>query len=251
MHRSLQRSGLVGDPCDHDRRVHDACRAAPFTANDLVIYRVGTGQGTLSSAANPVFLDEFDQSGAFVQTVAMPTAANGSNRTLTASGTATSEGELTLSADGSYLMLTGYDAAVGTASVAGTASATTNRVVGRVDANGVVDTSTALNDFSTGNNPRSATSTDGTDIWVGGGAGGVRKTTLGTVGSSTQLSTTVTNIRQVNIVDNQLYASDASGSTNQLGRSAREPRRRRARRSRTSPASRPQPGVRTATPSST
>ncbi len=191
--------------------------AATFGANDLVIYRVGNGTGALGSSATPVFLDEFTQAGgAPVQSIAMPTTGSGSNRTLTASGSATSEGELTLSADGNYLMLTGYDAPVGTASVAGTASATTNRVVGRVDGTGNVDTTTALSDFSTGNNPRSATSPNGTDIWVAGAAGGIRYTTFGTVGTSTQLNSTLVNFRQVNIVNSQLYASDSSGSTNRL-----------------------------------
>jgi len=97
---------------------------AAFTPGDLVIYRVGTGSGSLSSAATAVFLDEYRPDGTFVQSIALPTADNGANQTLTASGTATSEGLLTLSADGHYLMFTGYDAAPGTASIAGTSSST-------------------------------------------------------------------------------------------------------------------------------
>jgi hypothetical protein len=191
--------------------------AAPFGSNHLVVYRVGDGSSTLTNAATPVFLDEFSQSGgAPVQSLAMPTAVNGSNRRLTASGTATSEGLLTSSTDGNYLMLSGYDAALGTAGVASTTSATVNRVVGRVDVNGNVDTTTALTDWASANNPRSVTSTNGTDIWVGGAAGGVRSTTLGST-TSTQLSTTVANIRQVNIFNSQLYNSDSSGSTIRLG----------------------------------
>src|SRR5437016_10758413 len=41
---------------------------------------------------------------------------------------------------------------------------------------------------------------------------GSRYTTLGTVGASTQLSTTVTNLRATNIFSNQLYVSSASGT---------------------------------------
>ena len=48
------------------------------------------------------------------------------------------------------------------------------RTVARVDVLGNVDTTTALTDFATGNNPRSAASDNGTNLWVGGGAGGVR-----------------------------------------------------------------------------
>ncbi len=189
---------------------------AAFTPGDLVIYRIGTGSASLTSAANAVFLDEYTPSGTLVQSVALPTTASGSNHRLVASGTATSEGLLTRSTNGQYLVLTGYDAAVGTASVAGTASTTVARVVGLVGVGGGIDTSTALTDFSNANNPRSAISSDGTSIWVGGAAGGVRYTTDGST-TSTQLSTTVTNIRQVEIFNGQLYESDSSGSTIRIG----------------------------------
>ncbi len=95
----------------------------------------------------------------------------GSNRILTGSGTATSEGLLTLSSNGQYLVLAGYDAAVGTAGVANTASAAVNRVIGRVDAAATIDTTTALTDAYSGTagtagNPRGAVSTDGMNFWT-------------------------------------------------------------------------------------
>src|SRR5215470_6602323 len=191
---------------------------AAFTPGDLVIYRVGTGSGSLSSAATAVFLDEYRPDGTFVQSIALPTADNGANQTLTASGTATSEGLLTLSADGHYLMFTGYDAAPGTASIAGTSSSTVNRVVGRVDAAGTVDTTTALNDFNA-NNIRGVASTNGVDIWVTGANGGVRYAADGHSGAdpSVAVSTTVTNLRAVEIFDGQLYVSDSSGSAVRVG----------------------------------
>lgn len=182
-----------------------------FTNGNFVIYRVGDGSAALSSAATPVFLDEYTPAGTLVQSVPLPTAVAGSNRIITASGTATSEGLITRSLDGQYIMVTGYDATVGTAAVAGTPSATINRVVGRVDVNEAINSTTALSDFSTGSNPRSVVSTNGTDIWVTGGAGGSRYTTLGST-TSTQLSTTVTNLRQTNIFGSQLYVSSASGA---------------------------------------
>jgi hypothetical protein len=184
---------------------------------DVVIYRVGDGSGALTSAGTPVFLDELaTTTGALVHSTALPVAISGANHRLVASGSATSEGLLTLSTDGRYLIATGYDAAVGTASVAGTTSAAVARVVARIDASQNVDTTTALSDFSTGNNPRSAASPDGMSLWVGGGAGGVRSAILGGT-TSVQLSTTVANIRQVNIFASQLYVSDSSGSAIRLG----------------------------------
>ena len=86
----------------------------------------------------------------------------------------------------------------------------------RIDAAGNVDTTTALTDYSTGNNPRSAASTNGTDFWVSGGAGGVRYATFGTT-TSTQVSTTLTNIRGTAIFDGQLYISTASGTAIRIG----------------------------------
>ena len=200
---------------------------AAFTPGDLVIYRVGaggTGSTALTSAATAVFLDEYSPSGTLVQSVALPTSDNGANQTLTDSGSSTSAGLITLSVDGHYLLITGYDAAVGTAGVAGTASSTVNRVVGRVAADGTVDTTTALTDSFSTNNIRSAASVDGTTLYIGGAGagtgssatGGVRIATFGDT-SSTLLSETVTNIRQVNIFDGQLYVSDQSGSSIRLG----------------------------------
>jgi hypothetical protein len=185
--------------------------ANAFTPGNLVIYRVGDGSATLSNAATPVFLDEYTPSGTLVQTIPMPTATpTGPNKRLMASATATSEGLLNRSADGRYLILAGYDAAVGTTTssgVPGTAATTVNRVIGRVDVSGNVDTTTALTD-STGN-ARSAVSTNGTDLWLTSSNAGLRYTTLGAT-TSTQLNTTFNNLRAVNIFDGQLYVSAQS-----------------------------------------
>jgi hypothetical protein len=143
----------------------------------------------------------------------MPTTVLGSNHRLVASGTASSEGLISRSADGKFVVLSGYDSAIPAgSSLTGSASATTPRVVGRLDASGNIDTTTALTDWSTGNNPRSATSSDGVNFWVAGAAGGVRYTTLGATTSVQVNPGSVVNFRQVNIFAGQLYASDSSMS---------------------------------------
>ncbi|HUI04022.1 MAG TPA: hypothetical protein VLZ77_10800 [Acidimicrobiales bacterium] len=177
-----------------------------FTPGDVVVYRVGDG-AALSSAAAPVYLDEYTPDGTLAQSVALPTTASGSDKPLVASGSASSEGELTLSADGRFLMATGYDTSVGTTGVSASSASSVPRTVARVDAAGDVDTTTALDDFADGNNPRSASSSDGTDIWVGGAAGGVRHTTLGASNSTQITSSADKNVRAVSIVDGQLYVS--------------------------------------------
>jgi hypothetical protein len=195
-------------------------QAASFTSGNIVVYRVGDGTAALASTGSAVFLDEYTPGGMLVQSVGLPTTVSGSNNQLIASGTASSEGLLTRSSDGHYLLLTGYARNLGgSGSLSSTTSAAVPRTVGRVKFDGTIDTSTALTDFATGNNPRSAASTDGVNIWVGGGAGGVRYTHYSAFGSttSTQLSTDSTNIRQVAIFDGQLYTSTQTGSAFRVG----------------------------------
>src|SRR6185312_4296282 len=195
-------------------RSAQASTTAAFTPGNLVVYRVGDGSVALTAAAAPVFLDEYTPAGALVQTIPMPTAVSGANKRLTAAGNSTSEGFLTRSVDGNYLLVPGYDAAVATGAVAGTTSAATNRVIGRVDAAGNVDTTTALTDAISGGNPRGATSTNGTDLWISGtsAGGGIRYATFGAT-TSTALTTAVTNLRATNIFGGQLYVSSMSGTT--------------------------------------
>lgn len=208
-------TGLITTPLAFQIGVMDAYNSvlAPFTAGNLVVYRVGSGTGNLVNTGNPVFLDEYTPTGTLVQSIPVPTTSSGTNRPLIASGTATSEGLLSLSTDRKYLLLTGYGTtAGGTSSLSGTTGASVPRIVGRVDASGNIDTTTALTDFATGNNPRSVTSNNGTDLWVAGGAGGVRYATLGSTTSVDLSSTTFSNVRQLNIFNNQLYASSGSGT---------------------------------------
>jgi hypothetical protein len=189
--------------------------ASPIPGN-LMVYRVGTGGAGLTSAATAVFVDEYTITGALVQSIPVTTTGSGTQRILTASGTATSEGLLTLSENRQFVILTGYDAAVGTAAVATTASATTNRVIGRIDIAGNVDTSTTINDAFTGNNIRSAASDDGTRFWATGSIDGVRYVLLGNTGTSTSISTSFTNLRVIKVAGGQLYVS-AGASTLRFG----------------------------------
>lgn len=185
--------------------------AAPFTAGNLVVCRIGDGSAALTNAANPVFLDEFTPAGALVQSIAMPTAVNGANQMLTAAGTATNECAISRSTNGSFLLITGYNAPVGTATVASTTSATIPRVIGRVDANGVIDTTTTTTSFS-GSGIRSAASDNGTNLWFVGANTGVVYNTLGGSGAGTIVSNTGTNLRVIRIFDGQLYVASGSGA---------------------------------------
>jgi PKD repeat protein len=203
-----------------------------FTAGNLVIYRVGDGVQTVTNIGNSVFLDEYTTNGTLVQSLLIRTNYFGANSPLIASGTASAEGEITRSVDGRFIMLTGYGATLGqftNFSLPSTYSTEAPRVVGLVDGNGNVDTTTVqTNSLASSESIRSAASTDGTNIWFSGNTSGIRYTTRGSP-LATQLSTFVSNIRQLNIfsrVDtngftgidtNQLYFSDQSGSAIHIG----------------------------------
>ncbi len=184
--------------------------AQSFTAGNIVVVRVGVGD-SLTSASTAVFLDEYTTGGSFVQSIAMPTSSSGSNAPLTLSGTASSEGSIVGSVDGRYLTIAGYGAIPGISGIASSTSAAYNRVVARIDASASIDITTQLTDASSANNIRGAVTNDGTAFWVSGAAGGVRYATLGAI-SSTQLSTTVTNTRVINIFNSQLYVSSNKSS---------------------------------------
>ncbi len=184
---------------------------AAFAAGNLAIYRIGDGSAALTSGSTAVFVDEYTPSGTLIQSIALPTTASGGNNQLTASGTATSEGMLTRSSDGQFLVLTGYAANTGTASIAGTNSTTVPRTLGRIDSQGNVNTSTTTTAFNT-NNIRSAASIDGTSIYAVGANTGVVLQPLGGTGAGTVVSSSTLNLRNINIFGGQLYVSSSSGS---------------------------------------
>ena len=119
----------------------------PFTAGNVVVCRMGDGAAALTSSATVVFLDEYTSAGVLVNSVPMPTSVVGANQMLTASGVATNECALTRSSNNRYLIITGYNAPLGTATVATSNSTTFPRVMGRVANTAVVDTTTTTTSF--------------------------------------------------------------------------------------------------------
>jgi hypothetical protein len=193
------------------------------------IVRLGADAPTataLTSAAAPVTIEERKLDGVtVVRNTPLPTMAAGNNVIFTNSGSAASEGSLSLSGNGRYLILAGYNAAPATLAVASAAGV--NRVVARVDAAGTVDTSTQITQTAafTLANVRSATSNDGLSFWVSGqGAGsptfngGVWWIPLGPGTSPTQImmSPQPVNTRWVHVIGGQLYVSAAASTFNSV-----------------------------------
>ena len=187
--------------------------AGNFTPGNIVILRVGSGLTTLSNASTAVYLDEYTVTGTLVQSIAVPAAVSGSNHALTLSGSAATEGELTLSPGGQYVTFTGFDTVPG---YAGVSSGVTNRTIGRVDATGIVNTATGFLAGSAfvGGNFRSAVTNDGNEFWAagsGGATGGIWYAAFGSfTASGVQTSATINTVRDVNIFGGQLYFTTSS-----------------------------------------
>ena len=188
-----------------------------FTAGKIVVERTS---GT-SSAANNLFIDEYNTTGASqtpIMSVPLPysvgtyptSSSSSSNFSITTSGSATSEGYITLSTDGKKICVPGYNAYLGLSSVASTstsAPSTNYRALGLVDVNGVATVPLAA-DFQSGNNLRSVVS-DGTQIWFSGASGLYYFTSKDDNGAKTYASV---NLRTMSIFNGKLYGSSASGS---------------------------------------
>lgn len=182
----------------------------PFAAGNLAVEQLGNGlspgASALSSAATPIFIDEFTTAGAPVQTIPI----NGVSA-LTDTGTGTSDGSLTRSTDGSVLTFAGYNLAAGTAGVTGSSA---SRGVGVVNANGQYSqAATSSSDFLA-NNTRSAVS-DGNNHWVTGTGSGTSGGLWYSVGGAapSQITTAGGNFRNVNIFNGNLYYSTGSGTS--------------------------------------
>ncbi|NML65890.1 T9SS type A sorting domain-containing protein [Hymenobacter sp. RP-2-7] len=179
--------------------------AAPFQPNNIVVARVGDGSAALTTAATAVFLDEYTPAGRLVQSVALPTSITGNNFPLTANGTLTSELILTRSADGRYLVLTGYGTAPGT-TVFNSAATDVARVIALIGADGSIDTSTSPGaDAFDGASIRAAVTADGSSFYSVGSASGVRYQAFGT-DTSTPLAPAPASVRAIGIgANNNLY----------------------------------------------
>jgi len=179
---------------------------AAITAGNLVVYRVGDGAAALTANATAVFLDEYTVSGTLVQSIPLSTTGTDS---LTAVGTATTEGIITLSQNGTTLLFTGYRKDVGGSSPSSD-PATTNRVIASVGLSGAVDTSIALTDVT--GSVRSATTVDGSFYYAALTTGVRYVPAPGPAATSVSIDTR--NSREVLLNDNILYASNGSTGTN-------------------------------------
>ncbi|MBE2249140.1 MAG: hypothetical protein IAE78_06275 [Myxococcus sp.] len=185
--------------------------AGGSAAANFMALRLGDGGVTLSSVATWVILEERAISdGSLLRTIDVSTLATAPGFGL--SGTATSEGYLSLAGNGSFVVFAGYRAPLGTTGISATASATIPRCIARVDVAGNLDTSTIVTDAFSGSNFRGVATNDGMGYWAAGGNSGVRYIVHNSTGASAPVFVDSTNNRAVSVFDGQLYAS-TSGTT--------------------------------------
>ena len=199
--------------------------AADFSSGSLVVEMVGTGTATLTSAATQISILEVTTAGSLTQTIILP---SGTSDPQTDSGSASSDGYL--NTYGGFVSVPGYNAALNTASVASSNA----KVNSLFDATGSVATRTlfpvggpsgttpgtpaGVSPFS-GNNYRSSIATSGSTFYGVGTSSGSPSTGGAWYfnGSAfTQVSSTATgqptNLRVVEIYNNQLYATSAAST---------------------------------------
>jgi hypothetical protein len=181
---------------------------AQFTASDLVVLRDGTGSAPLSNAGTAIYLDQYTTSGSFVNSLAIPSTGSSA---LVNSGTAGSEGALTLSANGQYLVVAGYNTTAGSASIASSTSATVPRGVATVNASGNYTLAATTTTTFSGNNIRSGTTDGSGNFWAVGAVGG----SVYFNSSTTTITNSFTsaNNRVIQDIGGNLYFSTGSGST--------------------------------------
>ena len=183
---------------------------AQFTPGNIVVLQAGDGATALANTGNAIVLKEYNTTGTSTYSVGI-TTSTASGNPLIISGSATSEGGLSLTPNGKYLIFTGYAQTLPAASsLANGASSTYNRGIGVVNAAGSYSRVAVSSTFFSANNIRSATS-DGLDnYWAAGANDGTNY--YGTVSTATTIQNQNTNTRYISIFGGNIYFSASSGT---------------------------------------
>ncbi len=178
-----------------------------FTSGNIVVLQAGDGTAALNNNSTPIFLKEFTTSGTSGVTVTIPSSGSSA---LTMSGSATSEGLITLSSDRTYIVIPGFNALSGIPNIASSSSSTYPRAIGKVTSASTFTLATTTTSFSAAD-ARGAAS-NGTNYWGSGANSGiVLESPSG--GAGTVVSNTIPNTRALAIYNGNLYFTTNSGTT--------------------------------------
>ena len=174
-----------------------------FQPGNLSVLRVGSTSTTLASSGDPVFLDEYSTNGSPLNSVAIPTT--GSNALVI--GSASSEGAISRSANGNYIVMVGYNTNLTYGSGLPSSSATNvPRGIATIDFNGnytfITNSRTAFNS----NNIRSGVSDGSNNFWAVGAVSGT--VYMGLASSPATVQSVYSNNEVANIFNGNLCFSE-------------------------------------------
>ena len=180
---------------------------------NLIVEQIGDGTTTLSSDATIVKLLQYSPTGTLVSTsstfgsTGTPTS---SPYNLVESGSATSDGFLSLSVDKTFVVIPGYNAPDKANNIANSSPSTNGRTIGKLLSSGAIQANGTFNTLGS-NNYRSVVS-NGTGYWLAGQGGIAYTSTDVTTGIATTATTlNSANARVANIFNNTLcYSTSAA-----------------------------------------
>lgn len=184
---------------------------AQFTPGNLAVVRIGAAGQTLGNTGNSIFLDQFTTVGGLVNSLAIPDSGP---TALISSGTATSEGALSLSPNGpngQFLAIGGYNTTRPYASsLTSSTAAAVPRGVGVIAPNGTYTLAATTTTYLSGNNIRGGF-TDGLgNNWS---VGATAANGISYLGSGTPAIVLGVNARLLNDVNGSLYYATGSGTS--------------------------------------
>jgi hypothetical protein len=182
---------------------------AQFLPGNLAIVRVGDGVQTLANTGNSVFIDQYTPLGAPVNSLAIPDSGASA---LIMSGNATSEGALSLSGDGHYLTIAGYNTPRPFASsLAGSSSSTVPRGIGLIGVNGSYTLAATTATQYSANNIRGGATDGANNFWGAGANSGTYY--FGNTAAAGTVQNTVANTRVIADIGGNLFFSTSSGTS--------------------------------------
>jgi len=197
-----------------------AAQAQYFTQGNLAVVQMGTATQAAATTGEPVSIVQFTTAGVPVGTPLTLPSTGASAFILDNSAT---EGFMTLSGNGKYLVLGGYNTNIQTSSLTGFTSTNVFRAVATIDGYGNFALPITNSHIYSTYNIRGAVSDGLGNFWVSGSGGTGASIANGEIGiiyvggSSLETNVTVTetgtgNERCLNIYNNDLYLSTGSGS---------------------------------------
>lgn len=189
------------------------CVQAQFTSGNLVVTRVGNGSTTLATTSAKVSVLEFSPTNVSIATTAttpvtsFDLGSTTSGSRLTIGGTTQYEGQISLSVDGKYLSLIGYDQTTGVVNTGTNSCQAGSKVICRIPSTQIPQYSSSFPSSATGS-AKVAVSTDGSSYWTS--IDNLGYIQWNSTSAPTQVATTTdfssTTPCNLVIADNQLYS---------------------------------------------